>query len=76
MIFTDMLAHQEKWNHGLCRCGGYHYSHRPGSKFCDSNPMAPLHRAMRENAEDRDLMEIEMECVMLPGRPLKVWPED
>lgn len=38
--------------------------------------MAPLHRAMRESADDIDLAEIEMDCVWHgAGREMKTWKD-
>ena len=45
--YQSMQAHYQKTGHKLCNCGGLHYAHRPGTKFCDHHPMAGLHRAMR-----------------------------
>lgn len=30
-----------------CDCNGYHHPHRPGSRCCEKNPLADLHRAKR-----------------------------
>ena len=38
----------EVWGHGdTCYCGGYHFQHRKGSRYCDSNPNAEQHWAVR-----------------------------
>lgn len=71
-----LLLHCAAHDHRVCSCGGYHYPHRPGSPCCNENPMAPLHRAMREGAEDIDIEDIEMDCVWHgAGREMKTWPD-
>jgi AMMECR1 domain-containing protein len=72
-LFTQ---HLQDSGHALCGCGGYHFKHRPGSPFCERNPMSALLLAMRAgNCSDEELLEIEMDCaVFTPGRPLRVWP--
>lgn len=42
-----LLAHCREKGHALCLCGGYHYAHRPGSPFCEANPMADVRHADR-----------------------------
>lgn len=52
-LFTQ---HIRTSGHALCRCGGYHYAHRPGSPFCESNPVSALLLADRYGAEEADLI--------------------
>ena len=52
-LFT---RHVQQSGHALCRCGGYHYEHRPGSPFCEVNPVSPLLLADRYGAGDADLI--------------------
>jgi hypothetical protein len=33
-----------------CNCGGYHFLHRKGSRYCYEHPMAPQHHAERREA--------------------------
>jgi len=73
--FTSMLAHVQASGHKLCRCGGYHYAHRPGSPFCYENPMAPALHASRAGSSAEEVMEIMVEIAWsVAGKPLKVWP--
>ncbi len=46
--YTSLTAHITRTGHDFCRCGGYLYTHRPGSPCCDSNPDAAVHRVIRE----------------------------
>lgn len=72
--FTLLLQHQKAACHQVCKCGGYHYPHRPGSHCCDANIDAPLHRAMRENLTDEELWDIQLDLVLLtPGKPMTKW---
>lgn len=52
-LFTRHLAAS---GHKLCNCGGYHYSHRPGSPYCEVNPVSALLLADRYGANEQDLM--------------------
>lgn len=63
--------HVEASGHRLCTCGGYHYAHRPGSPYCERNPLCDLHRASREGADAATLAEIRAELALeaaLEGR--------
>lgn len=72
--FVSLLSHVKHTGHALCACGGYHFAHRPFSRFCDQNPMADMWRAERDGATDQQLLDIEVEVAFTrPGRPLKVW---
>ena len=75
MLFTDMQAHVVKTGHKACRCGGYHYAHRPGSPFCVSNPMSDVRIADRQgDCTDEQLLEIAVDCAWRkPGRPFTKW---
>lgn len=53
-----MAAHVATSGHALCKCGGYHFAHRPGSPMCESNPICDLWRAMRQGEEMGVLREI------------------
>lgn len=55
--------------------GKTYYPHRPGSPFCDSNPMAPALRASREGASDEEVYEMVIGLAWsVAGKPLKAWP--
>ncbi len=60
-LFT---AHVRDSGHRLCKCGGYHYAHRPGSTYCERHPLCDLHRASRSGADDETLAEIRAELVL------------
>jgi hypothetical protein len=71
-LFTK---HIKSTGHTLCRCGGYHYQHRPGSKLCERNPLSDVHLAARTGATDEELDEIQMHCLWnKPGTPMRQWP--
>ena len=73
--FTSLVAHVKQSGHAPCTCGGYHFAHRPFSRFCDQNPMADVWRAARGGATDEQLNDIALEVALTrPGRTLKVWP--
>ena len=59
-----MFLHELKCPRPLCHCEGYHYTHRPGSKFCTKHPCAPLFYAMRADAPDEVIEEIRFELVL------------
>lgn len=56
--FVKLLEHVQTSKHKLCGCGGYRYVHRPGSPFCESNPLSALLMADRYGATDDDLQRI------------------
>lgn len=69
-----MLKHVADSGHRLCNCGGYHYAHRPGSRFCVANPMSDVWIAARDGCTDDELLEVEIECaVNKPGKPFNHW---
>jgi hypothetical protein len=72
--YQSLQAHIRESGHKACTCGGYHYPHRPFSRFCDQNPMSDVHVAAR-NGEPREVLdEIALEVAWSrPLRPLKVW---
>ncbi|UZZ64546.1 hypothetical protein [Curvibacter phage PCA1] len=57
-LFTQ---HLRTSGHKLCNCGGYHYAHRPGSPFCEQNPMGDVLVAARYGATDDELLDIAAE---------------
>lgn len=66
-LFTQ---HLRATGHRLCRCGGYHYEHRPGSPFCEHNPMSAALLASRHGASNEEVLDIALEIVLTTrGRP-------
>lgn len=68
--------HLRDSGHKVCGCGGYPYSHRPGSPLCVSNPMSDVLLAQQFGAgiTDEELQEIEVDCAWhKPGRPFTKW---
>lgn len=69
--YASMQAHYEASGHKLCTCGGLHYPHRPGTRYCDSHPMAGLHRAMRcADLTDEEIEDIAIELRL--ATPMKI----
>lgn len=69
--YQALQQHVKLTGHKLCTCGGYHYSHRPGSPFCESNPRSAYHHALRAGETDEVLQEILVDMAWsLPGKPL------
>lgn len=65
-LFT---RHLKESGHRICNCGGYHYSHRPGSPYCVGNPMSDVLIASRQGATDAELADIAEWCAWSkPGR--------
>lgn len=56
--WLSLLAHCDKSRHALCRCGGYHYSHRPGSPYCMKNLWSDFNHAERAGESAEMLLEI------------------
>lgn len=54
-LFTK---HIRESGHKLCRCGGYHYSHRPGSPCCEANPLSIMYLAARSGEPDESLIRL------------------
>lgn len=50
-LFTK---HLKTTGHALCHCGGYHYAHRKGSPYCESNPMSDVWLASRQGTPDTE----------------------
>lgn len=71
-LFTK---HLQQSGHKLCRCGGYHYAHRPGSPFCEQNPMSDVLLASRAGTPDHELADIAAWCAFnKPGKASQVCP--
>lgn len=71
----DMQRHVRATGHRLCRCGGYHFEHRPGSRCCERNPMSPVHILARYVDDEDLLLEIAIECALAaPPRAMKRCP--
>ena len=69
--YQAMQQHIKLTGHKLCGCGGYHYPHRPGSPFCESNPRSAYYLALRASEPDEVLLEILVDTAFtLPGKPL------
>lgn len=63
--FTSLLAHQAKSGHsGPCRCGGYHYPHRPGSPCCEENGYALFNRVKRAGAKGLALLDARIDSIL------------
>lgn len=60
-LFTQ---HLNDSGHALCRCGGYHYSHRPGSPFCHRNPYSPALEASRAGVCDEEVEAIASQIAL------------
>lgn len=57
--WSTFQAHIQSADHRWpCDCGGYHHKHRPGSRYCHSNPLSALRHADRAGADDTTLREI------------------
>lgn len=54
--FATLRAHLAASGHQLCGCGGYHFRHRPGSPFCQVNPLSPLRETARHDGTAADLL--------------------
>lgn len=54
-LFT---RHLRASGHQLCRCGGYHYSHRPGSPYCERNPLSIMFLAARSGEPEESLIRL------------------
>ncbi len=72
-LFTQ---HLQQSGHKLCGCGGMHYKHRPGTKFCESHPDYELHMMARYGATDEDLLDFLVERALeQPGITAKAGEE-
>jgi hypothetical protein len=47
MVDKWRTKHEVWGNRETCNCGGYHFIHRLGSKFCYSHPKAEQHHSER-----------------------------
>lgn len=66
-LFT---RHLRESGHRLCHCGGYHYAHRPGSPYCEQNPMSELNAAARRGEADDVLLDIAAHLAWtVPAKP-------
>lgn len=54
---------QHEGHRAPCDCGGYHFKHRPGSKFCYVNPLAPLRHVDRQGADDGSIRDVARRLV-------------
>lgn len=67
-----MASHIRESGHRLCLCGGYHYKHRPGSPYCERNPVSIIYLAARGGEPEESLallaMSIASEQPELAGR--------
>ena len=71
-LFTQ---HIKATGHALCRCGGYHYSHRPGSPFCFANTAADVNHASRAGEPPDVLADIALSVALAGrGKPSKACP--
>jgi len=50
-----LQEHISKTGHSLCRCRGYHFAHREGSKFCFSNPLSFIYLCDRYKSDQGDI---------------------
>lgn len=65
-LFTQ---HLKSTGHALCKCGGYHYQHRPGSPYCEKNDMGDVWIAARQGESDDVLDDIAAHCAFTkPGK--------
>lgn len=73
--YQSLQQHLHSSGHKVCTCGGYHYPHRPFSKFCSANPLSDAHEAWRRGESQEVIDEIVVEVALTRHlRPLKVWP--
>lgn len=71
-LFTQ---HLKTTGHALCKCGGYHYAHRPGSPYCVANPMSDVRLADRQGEPDDVLADIAAWCAFTkPGQVATACP--
>lgn len=73
--FVALVQHCRDHDHKVCHCGGYHYAHRPGSPYCERNPMSGVRHALRFGGFTADeLMDIAIESAWeKPGRSFTTW---
>lgn len=56
--YKTLMDHIASSRHALCKCGGYHYAHRPGSPFCECNPLSAILLADRYGSDASDLLRV------------------
>lgn len=73
--FVSLVEHCRAHGHKVCGCGGYPYSHRPGSPYCEQNAMSAVRIAARQEGITADeLLEIAVDCAWeKAGRPFTKW---
>lgn len=54
--YSVLLDHIAKSGHRTCNCGGYHFPHREGSKFCNANPIAHIYLCERYGGKSEDMI--------------------
>lgn len=54
--FGLFTAHIRATGHKPCWCSGYWFAHRPGSPYCEYNPLSALRMADRYGAGEDDLI--------------------
>lgn len=55
--------HLKDSGHAVCKCGGYHHSHRKGSPYCYENPLSDVYHASRRGESDETLQAIAASIV-------------
>lgn len=46
--YDRFYVDKERTTRKACRCSGYHFAHRPGSRCCDAHPLHPFYRSRDE----------------------------
>lgn len=69
--YQSMQAHIASTGHTLCRCGGYHFAHRPGGGCCDLNTWGALRQAQRRGEPLDVQMDIAADIAW--DKPGKEW---
>jgi len=59
-FWVDLVEHTRTAIHGVCRCGGYHYPHRPDSPCCEDNKLHVLNSAIRAGATRAEIEDIRL----------------
>lgn len=57
-FYVAYQAHLASSGHSLCNCGGYHFKHRPGSTYCERNPLSGAYLASRYGCTDAEFNAI------------------
>lgn len=74
--FVSLIKHMETSGHEPCRCGGYAWPHRLGSKLCDAHPRVVVNRAIAADASDEDIMDAELDVIWdSAGEPMLQFPQ-